>query len=76
MESSTCQGLGAAAVGEPKGDMAAAAMSLGMPWRTSRPCSARNTNRAVSDDVQYMKWLLMALSHGFSVGPVCKAGNG
>lgn len=50
--SSTCQALGAAAVGEPKGDMALAAMSLGMPWRTSRPCSARKTNSAVSDDVQ------------------------
>ena len=51
-----------------------AASALGIPCLTSRPCRPRSTNSAVSRDAQYPKWLLMALSHGFSVGPVCKAG--
>lgn len=68
-------GCAAAAVGDPRGDIALAATSLEMPWRTSRPCRARSTNNAVSADVQYEKWLLMALSHGFSVGPVCDTRN-
>ncbi len=64
---------GAATAAPTGGDepSAAAAACFGTPWRTSRPCRARSTNRAVSADAQYAKWLLIALSQGFSAGPVC-----